>query len=59
MNKLFLICTVGIVAGLIAVTVFKIPLNSVFLFGVLLACPLMHFFMGHGEHSKNSKQSHH
>lgn len=38
------------VAALVAVAVFRVPLATVFTFGVLLICPLMMFGM-HGSHA--------
>jgi hypothetical protein len=58
MNNLLKICLIGIGAAAVALYVFKLPLNSVLFFGVLLACPLMHFAMGHG-HEDNKTVKHH
>ncbi|OGK12160.1 hypothetical protein A3C98_04870 [Candidatus Roizmanbacteria bacterium RIFCSPHIGHO2_02_FULL_37_15] len=55
MNKIFLLCVLGVVATIVAVTIFKIPLNTIFFFGILLACPLMHFFMMSGRHDHQAK----
>lgn len=62
MNKILLICLVGLIVAFIAVTIFKVPLNSIFLFGVILLCPLMHVFMMGGKHDHGSDKesaSHH
>ena len=48
--------TIGVCLALIAIApaaifIFKIPVGSVFLFGVVLLCPLMHIWMmKSGEH---------
>jgi len=39
------ICLGLVVLALIAITVFRIPLSTVFLGAILLACPLMHLWM--------------
>lgn len=44
------ICLAAAAAGIVAVTVFGVPLRSLFLYAMIAACPLMHLFMGHGEH---------
>ena len=44
-TKWLVIC-VGLVALIVAaVKIFKVPLSNVFYVGVLLACPLVHFWM--------------
>ncbi len=59
MNSLVKICLLGVGLAVVAIFLFKLPFNSILFFGFLLACPLMHLFMGHGGHSKNSKHNHH
>lgn len=57
MNKkhtlIMLACCLVPLAGLILISVFNIPLKSVFYFALILFCPLSHIlmmkFMGHGE----------
>ncbi len=55
MNKILKICLIGVGIAIVAVSIFKVPLNSVLFFGFILACPLMHLFMGHGNHGDNKK----
>lgn len=63
MNKLLLVCLLGILVAWVAIYFFNIPVNNVLFFGIALACPLMHVFMGHGSHGDDNKthnkQSHH
>ena len=51
--KWFWICGLSAAAFLVAFFVFKISLGSIFFYGVILACPLMHLLMmrgmGHGD----------
>ncbi len=56
-KKIFAFCILAVGAVFIAVTVFKVPISSLFTFGVLLFCPLMHFFMMKG-HSMDDHQNH-
>lgn len=62
-GKLLLICLSVFAAAIIAITVFKVSVENLFFFAVLLACPLMHIFMmkGHGgidpEGKDNTKQT--
>ena len=45
------ICLTLVAIALIALFVFKVPINTLLLGGVLLACPLLHFWMmKDGEH---------
>lgn len=48
------ICLALAGVALVAVTVFGLPLRSLFLYGVIAACPLMHLFMGHGAHGHDA-----
>lgn len=44
-------------AAIVAVTVFKVPISSVFFFGMIIVCPLMHLFMGHAAHRHGASES--
>lgn len=50
--KWYYLCGAGLVVAVILVTVFKVSISNIFLYGIFLACPLMHIFMmkGHGGH---------
>ncbi len=50
-SKTLGICLALVAVALIALFVFKVPVNTLLLGGVLLACPLLHFWMmKDGEH---------
>lgn len=55
---LMVICCAVPLALLAAVFVFNVPIGTVGLFVIMLACPLMHVFMmrgmGHGDHQKGA-----
>lgn len=47
-----LLACLGVAAvAVVAVTIFGVPVRTLFFFGMLALCPLMHLFMGHGHGS--------
>ena len=59
---LMLLCCLVPVVGLILVYFFKVPLNNLLFYGMILICPLSHLlmmrFMGH-DHSSNDQHADH
>lgn len=43
------------ILGLTAIFLFKVPVNSVVYFGLLLLCPLTHFFMMGNMHNHDNQ----
>ncbi|OQY66071.1 hypothetical protein B6D29_03305 [Microgenomates bacterium UTCPR1] len=59
LNNLLKICVGIALFALVAIFIFKVPLNNVFLFGAVLLCPLMHLFMmNHGGHTEKNSNDH-
>lgn len=58
MKNILLICIGVVAAAFVAIYVFKVPLNSFILFGLVLLCPLMHLFMMRGMHDDKMKHKH-
>lgn len=61
MNKrhfwIMLLCCLLPVIGLTAIFLFKIPVNTVVYFGLILLCPIAHFLMmGRMEHNHSQEQ---
>ncbi len=52
-TKILFICVAVVAIAIIAVTVFKVSINSLFFIVALLACPLMHILMMNGMNHKD------
>ena len=46
--KWFGICLLAVIGAIVAIKVFSVPVNTIVYLGILLACPLMHFWMMRG-----------
>lgn len=60
---LMLACCLIPIAGLVAISVFRIPASNVLYFGMILLCPLLHLVMmrgmmgGHNHGESNAKKT--
>jgi len=61
MNKrhiwLMLLCCLLPILGLAAIFLFNIPVNTVVYFGLVLLCPVAHFFMMGNMHDRDQKSA--
>lgn len=59
---IMVLCCLIPVVGLAAVYFFKVPLNNVLLYGLILLCPISHLlmmkYMGHDHTSSESNSQH-
>ncbi|MDO8340678.1 MAG: DUF2933 domain-containing protein [Candidatus Woesebacteria bacterium] len=39
------ICIVLVIIAFVALSIFKVTVNNLFFYGIILLCPLMHLFM--------------
>lgn len=59
---IMVLCCLIPIVGLAAVYFFKVPLNNVLLYGLILLCPISHLlmmkYMGHDHSSSESNSQH-
>lgn len=54
-RNLIISACLGVVAvAIVAVTIFDVPIRSLFFYGMIALCPLMHLLMGHGSHGHDA-----
>ncbi|MFZ3301972.1 MAG: DUF2933 domain-containing protein [Microgenomates group bacterium] len=58
MRKWISICVVSIIVIFVAMSVFKVSSSNLFFWGILLLCPLMHFFMHNHPKMKDGGHKH-
>ena len=55
---IMMVCSLIALGTAAAVFIFKVPINNIFFFLLILVCPLSHFLMmgmmGHGNHDNHS-----
>ena len=56
MSNHWKLCLLIAVVGFAAIFIFKVPFSNILTFGVLLACPLMHFFMMKNMHCEKPSE---